>query len=67
MGKPTTSPSYKYEKYIFAYLLGDKQEDRDEIMAYAERNGMKVIAIPYLLGEYRACDENFGHIKLSDV
>lgn len=63
----TAENPYKDEKYIFAYLLGDKQEDRDEIMAYAERNGMKVIAIPYLLGEYRACDENFGHIKLSDV
>lgn len=63
----TGNNRYKDEKYIFAYLLGDKIEDRQEIEKYAKNKGLKIITIPYLLGVYRACDKEFGDIQLSNV
>lgn len=58
---------YEKESYIFAYLLGDKKEDRRYIKDFAERNQLKIITIPYLLGKYRSCDKKFGDIQLFDV
>lgn len=58
---------YKSERYIFAYLLGDKIKDRQSIMKYAYAHNMKVITIPFLLGEYRSCDKTFGDIQIADV
>lgn len=58
---------YKNEKYIFAYLLGDKKADRSFIRRYAKYKKMKIIFIPYIQNHYRACDDFFGDIQLAGV
>lgn len=58
---------YNKEKYVFAYLLGDKKKDRVCITKFAKQTGLKIITIPYLLNKYRGCDRAFGDIQISDV
>lgn len=58
---------YRNEEYVFAYLLGDKKQDRKFIMDFAAEKGLKVITIPYLLRQYRSCDKKIGDIRLFDV
>ena len=58
---------YKNEDYIFAYFLGNKNEDRKSVKSFAKKNNLKIITIPYLLGQYRKCDKNFGDIRLFNV
>lgn len=55
------------EPYLFCYFLGGDVEQRKLAKAYAKRKNMKIVTIPYLLREYRACDKNFGDVKLYDV
>ncbi len=55
------------ESYIFAYLLGDNADARYTIKDFAQKHNLKIVFIPYVLNQYRACDENFGDIQLSDV
>ncbi len=55
------------ESYVFAYLLGDNTDARETINKYARKHNLKVAFIPYVLNEYRACDEDFGDIRLSDI
>lgn len=58
---------YKGERYIFAYLLGDKRKDRSCIKRFAKVTGCKIITIPYLMGEYRPVDRFFGDIQYCNV
>ena len=55
------------EDYIFCYYLGDDVEARELTNAFAARMGLKIVTLPYLLGEYRKCDSNFGDVQLYDV
>lgn len=55
------------ERYIFAYLLGSRKEDRAFIKNYAKKHGLKVIFIPYIQNVYRPCDDFFGDVQLFDV
>lgn len=55
------------EKYIFAYLLGDSESQRHIITEFAKHKGLKIITIPYLLLQYRKCDDSFGDVRCSNV
>lgn len=55
------------EDYIFCYYLGDDMGARELTTAFAARMGLKIVTLPYLLGEYRKCDLRFGDVKLYDV
>lgn len=55
------------EKYIFCYFLGDDLLERNIATTYAEKHGLKIVTLPYLLGKFRRCDEDFGDFKLYDV
>ena len=34
---------------------------------FAEKNNLKIVTLPHLLGRYRECDSDFGDYKLYDV
>lgn len=57
-----------FEKpYIFCYFLGDSKQQRHLVTEYAARHQLKIVTIPYLLGNFRNCDKTFGDEKLYDV
>ena len=58
--------SFKNKKYIFAYILGDSSSQRKTIERFAKEKGFIIITIPYLLGQFRKCDKNFGDIRISE-
>lgn len=62
-----TKNLFPSEKYIFAYLLGDKKSDRKCIERFAKTHNLKIVTIPYLHNIYCSCDRKFGDIKISDV
>ena len=41
--------------------------ERELASRFAKENGLKVVSIPYLQNEYRACDEKFGDYAISDA
>lgn len=60
-------PERKINKpYLFCYFLGKRNDIRELAIEYAENNSLKLVTIPYLLGNYRKCDLKFGDIKLFD-
>lgn len=58
--------SYK-TPYIFCYFLGDNSASRIVAEKYAKKHNLKILTLPFLLGNYRKCDKNFGNEKLYDV
>jgi hypothetical protein len=58
---------YRGRKYVFAYLLGAKKEDRAFIRKFAKKEGLEIVFIPYMQNKYRSCDLLFGDIRLYDV
>lgn len=59
---------FTYRKpYMFCYFLGDSKQQRRLAEEYAARNQLKIVTIPYLLGNYRNCDKTFGDERLYDV
>ncbi|SFI04058.1 Polysaccharide pyruvyl transferase [Pseudobutyrivibrio sp. OR37] len=59
--------SYQNEKYVFCYFLGNSISARKRIKLWAQNNNYKIITIPYMLGQFRCCDMNFGDERLFDV
>lgn len=55
------------EKYLFCYFLGDSKEQRKLAQDYAQKHQLKIVTLPYLLGAYRKCDQDFGDEQLFDV
>lgn len=55
------------EDYIFCYYLGDDERARALVEEFAIQRNLKIVTLPYLLGEYRRCDLHFGDIKLYEV
>lgn len=53
--------------YVFCYFLGDNRRSREMAKQYAQSIGATIVTLPYLTGEYRKADDNFGDIKLYDV
>lgn len=53
--------------YLFCYFLGDSKLQRNLAKEYAKQHHLKIVTLPYLMGNYRGCDKNFGDEKLYDV
>lgn len=53
------------EPYIFTYFLGDDKNLRRLAEQYSETKNLKLVTIPYLMGEYRACDDNISGKKMT--
>lgn len=61
------SPRMVREPYLFCYFLGGNPSSRQAAKRYADKHGLKLVTIPYLLGAYRGCDYRFGDLQLSKV
>jgi len=59
-------PNINENKYIFTYILSEVKEYREAITEFAEKNNIKIITIPYVLGKSNDVDKNFGDIQLVD-
>lgn len=59
-------PSIVEGDYIFCYLLGKKEETRDEITEMAKSLGLKIVVIRHT-DEFIESDEHFGDVPLYDV
>lgn len=55
------------ERYAFCYFLGDSVQTREACKAFAEKNGLRLVNIPYLKDSYRKCDDGFGDCSLCKV
>lgn len=55
------------DKYIFCYFLGNDVNARNLVKRFAEEKGLKIVTLPYLEGEYRVSDSNFGDELLYDI
>ncbi len=53
--------------YVFCYFLGDSPEARATAAAFAEKQNLKLVNIPYLKDRYRTCDDGFGDYTPCDV
>ena len=54
--------------YLFCYFLGSSIEQRKAAAKYAQKNGLVIVTLPNLGGEFvRECDEVFGDIQLYAV
>lgn len=56
------------QNYLFCYFLGSSIEQRKAAVKYAQKNGLAIVTLPNLGGEFvRECDEVFGDIQLYAV
>ena len=55
------------EPYLFCYFLGDDITIRHLAEEYAKKKNLKIVTLPYLLGEYRKCDLDFGDERLYSI
>lgn len=55
------------DDYVFCYFLGDDLTERRLAELFAKEIGLKLVTLPFLLGEYRKCDDGFGDQLLFDV
>lgn len=55
------------EDYMFCYFLGNNEHLRTIARQYAEKRNLKLVALPYLNGAYRAVDDGFGDYQLFDI
>lgn len=62
-----TSERIVTEKYIFVYLLGQDERQRNEIKRYAKQLSLKIVYLPHVEGKVRACDIGFGDVCLYDI
>lgn len=46
------SPNLCKEKYVFCYFLGGEKRPRILAKEYARKNGLKLLTMPYLTGDY---------------
>ena len=55
------------EPYLFCYFLGESIKQRIMVKEYAESKGLKIVTIPFLQGDYRECDRNFGDYQFKKI
>lgn len=55
------------EPYLFCYFLGGSVKQRNVVKEYAKNNRLKIVTIPFLQGDYRACDQSFGDFQLKRI
>lgn len=65
--KKICTPKLVQESYVFCYFLGDTKWHRNVATHYAKKRNLKIVTLPYLLGQYRSCDANFGQERLFEV
>lgn len=53
--------------YLFAYLLGEDEERRKAIKAFANKHGLKIAAIPHVWRRYNEADIGFADYSFMDV
>lgn len=53
--------------YVFCYLLGLDKEVRNTVKIISKMKGLELVTLPYVLGKYTSCDEEFGDTQLFDV
>lgn len=53
--------------YVLTYFLGENEVSRQGAIEYAKKNNLFLVSIPFLLGEYRQCDDNYGDVQLYSV
>lgn len=54
-------------KYIFCFLLGDGQPERQAVRRFANEIGVKIVTLPHFPCSYRKNDQNFADIFLYDI
>lgn len=52
------------DKYIFVYLLGKEQKQRNQIRNIATNLNLKIVTIPHANGFYNEIDDSFGDYKI---
>ena len=57
------SPRLIDEEYVFVYFLGDNLQHRKLVKEFAEKQCLKIVALPFV----RYCDVNFTDIDLHDI
>ena len=50
--------------YVFVYLLGRDKKCREDIICFARRNHLKIVAIPHVWREYNKADEDFADLEI---
>lgn len=53
-------------KYIFVYLLGKDDKQRNIIKKVALENNLKIVSVPHANGHYDQVDDDFADINISD-
>lgn len=53
--------------YLFAYLLGGDEERRKAIKEFADKNGLKIAAIPHVWRRYNEADIGFADYSFMDA
>lgn len=54
------------EPYILSYVLGEREEVREEIRKLRKESGLKVVNLPHV-DNYHAMDNDLGDVSLYDV
>ena len=60
------APRLIEKDYIFVYLLGESQKQRQIISAFAKAVALPIVFLPHVGGSYRVCDGKFGDIPRND-
>lgn len=53
--------------YLFCYMLGDNQSQRELVTLFAKKNNIKIAIIPHIHGSFKKSDKNFGDYQLYEV
>lgn len=59
-----SKPIKVYKSYVFAYFLGNDKNMRNLVSAYAKKNNLIIITLPFLNNDNIQADMNFGDILL---
>lgn len=54
-------------KFAFCYFLGDDMQSRELARHYAQKHGLILVTLPFMMGHYRKCDKKFGDKQLFNV
>ena len=54
------------EPYILTYILGEREDIRDEIKKLGRDSGVKIVNLPHI-DRYHQMDDGWGDVKLFDV
>lgn len=55
---------FNADKYVFAYMLGDDEEQKRNILEFCRRENLILVTIPFVSGYYNDNDKDFGDIQI---